>query len=214
MLFHVEHVIKTQKFEHQRLTNDLLQEYSDEIREYVNQLLWWNERVNLISRDVSRETVVEHVRHSLMINSSGLIESADKIVDAGTGGGLPGIPLALVNKDKDVVLNDVVSKKIMACKQMILKAGLQNCRTVNGSIAKVELSESTCVVTKHAFKINDLMMMIGEKPWLGIIMLKGAGEVEEEVDGVSKPLNINVFKLDDPDNPFYNGKALIEITRL
>jgi 16S rRNA (guanine527-N7)-methyltransferase len=210
----VEHIIQTHNFEHYDLADELLQKYSDEIREYVDQLLWWNERVNLISRDVSRETVVEHVRHSLMINSSGLFKSADNIIDAGTGGGLPGIPLALVNRDKTVVLNDVVSKKIMACKQMILKAGLSNCLTNNGSIADVEIDESTCIVTKHAFKINDLMTMIGERPWLGIIMLKGAEEVDQEMEGVSESLRINVFKLDQSANPFYNGKALIEITRL
>lgn len=210
----MEHIIQTHNFEHYDLADELLQKYSDEIREYVDQLLWWNERVNLISRDVSRETVVEHVRHSLMINSSGLFKSADNIIDAGTGGGLPGIPLALVNRDKTVVLNDVVSKKTMACKQMILKAGLSNCLTKNGSIADVEIDESTCIVTKHAFKINDLMTMIGERPWLGIIMLKGAEEVDQEMDGVSEPLRINVFKLDQSANPFYNGKALIEITRL
>lgn len=210
----MEHIIQTHNFEHYDLADELLQKYSGEIREYVDQLLWWNERVNLISRDVSRETVVEHIRHSLMINSSGLFKSANIIVDAGTGGGLPGIPLALVNRDKTVVLNDVVSKKIMACKQMILKAGLSNCLTRNGSIADVEIDESTCIVTKHAFKINDLMTMIGERPWLGIIMLKGAEEVDQEMDGVSEPLRINVFKLDQSANPFYNGKALIEITRL
>lgn len=210
----MEHIIQMHNFEHYDLADNLLKKYSDEIRDYVDQLLWWNERVNLISRDVSRETVVEHVRHSLMINSSGLFKSADIIIDAGTGGGLPGIPLALVNKDKSVVLNDVVSKKIVACKQMILKVGLSNCLTNNGSIADVEINESTCIVTKHAFKINDLMTMIGERPWLGIIMLKGAEEVDKEMEGVSEPLRINVFKLDQSANPFYNGKALIEITRL
>ena len=55
--------------------------------------------------------------------------------------------------------------------------------------------------------------MIGDKPWSGILLLKGEGEVERELDGVTQPLNINVLSLEQKNNPFYDGKALVEIIR-
>ncbi|MDZ7805916.1 MAG: RsmG family class I SAM-dependent methyltransferase [Gracilimonas sp.] len=210
----MKHEISYKKFNNFGVAEDLLQKHSEEIRQYVDQLLWWNERVNLISRDVSRETIVEHVRHSLVIASSDLFKRSEKIIDAGTGGGLPGIPLAIAERDKEIVLNDIVSKKIMACKQMVLKLQLNNCTTVTGSIADLHLNEGSSVVTKHAFKIYDLIGMIREKPWLGVLLLKGENEVEKELKGVAPPLKINVFSLEQKNNPFYDGKALVEITRL
>ncbi len=212
-MFHVKHNIQHKKFDQFESTQELFQKHSSIIRDYVDQLMWWNDRVNLISRDVSRETIVEHVRHSLILSSSKLIDQAETIVDAGTGGGLPGIPLAIARVDKQIVLNDIVTKKVMACKQMILKLKLDNCRAVDGSIANIEMNGDTCVVSKHAFKINDLLSMIDDKPWLGILLLKGEGEVERELDGITQPLNINVLSLEQKNNPFYDGKALVEITR-
>jgi 16S rRNA (guanine527-N7)-methyltransferase len=210
----VKHEVEFEKFNGFDLATSLLQGHADKLREYVDQLWWWNERVNLVSRDVSRETIVEHVRHSLMLASSELYKRSDIIYDAGTGGGLPGIPLAIINENKEAILNDLVSKKIMACKQMILKLKLKNCNVFKGSVAEIEMEEGSCVVSKHAFKINDLMSMIGEKPWLGILLLKGENEVEHELEGIDQPLKINVLSLEQKNYPFYAGKALVEITRL
>jgi 16S rRNA (guanine527-N7)-methyltransferase len=213
-VFHVKHEISHKDFNGFDVAETLLQKNAEQIRQYVDQLIWWNERVNLISRDVSRETIVEHVRHSLVIASSDLFKRSDIIIDAGTGGGLPGIPLAIAEKEKEIILNDIVSKKVMACKQMIFKLHLKNCTTVNGSINDVQINEGSCVVTKHAFKINDLVNMIWGKPWLGVLLLKGRDEVKNEIEGISQPLKINVFSLEQKNNPFYDGKALVEITRL
>lgn len=213
-MFHVKHEVGFEKFNGFDLATSILQDHADKLREYVDQLLWWNERVNLVSRDVSRETIVEHVRHSLMLTSSELYKRSSIICDAGTGGGLPGIPLAIANENKEVILNDIVSKKIMACKQMILKLKLKNCNVFKGSVAEVEMEEGSCVVSKHAFKIHDLMSMIGEKPWLGVLLLKGEDEVEYELEGIDQPLKINVLSLEQKNYPFYAGKALVEITRL
>lgn len=210
----MKHEVRYGKFSGFDAAADLLKTHADRLREYVDQLLWWNERVNLVSRDVSRETIVEHVRHSLMLTESELYRSSGRIIDAGTGGGLPGVPLAIVDENKEIVLNDIVSKKVMACKQMILKLKLKNCKVYDGSISDIELNQESCIVSKHAFKINDLIGTIGKKPWLGALLLKGGDEVESELDGIDRPLKINVLSLEQRSNPFYAGKALVEITKL
>lgn len=210
----MKHKIEYRSFEGFERANALLQEHSEMIREYVDQLLWWNERVNLISRDVSRETIVEHVRHSLVIEGSRLFEKSKQVVDTGTGGGLPGIPLAIACESKEIILNDIVSKKVMSCKQIIQKLSLKNCVTAGGSIASFDTYETTCIVSKHAFKINDLINMVGEKPWLGVILLKGQEEIESEIKDIEQGLQVDIYSLEHDEIPFYDGKALVEITRL
>lgn len=212
-MFHVEHEIKYSEFSSFKEARDLFEQHASELNTYIDQLLWWNQRVNLVSRDVSRETIREHVMHSLMISASGVYKESGYIIDAGTGGGLPGIPLSILDTEKRMVLNDVVSKKIMACKQMILKLSLENCSVEAQSIENVEAPEGTVIISKHAFKLNDLVRLVSNKPWSGIVLLKGSNEVEGELDGIEEKLTIKIFSLEQERNSFYDGKALVEITR-
>lgn len=209
----MEHDIKHSEFTSFKEAHDLFEQHASELNSYIDQLLWWNERVNLVSRDVSRETIQEHVMHSLTVSAAGVYKESSYIIDAGTGGGLPGIPLSIVGVEKKMVLNDVVAKKIMACKQMILKLGLENCSVEAQSIENVEAPEGTVIISKHAFKLNDLIRLVSNKPWSGIVLLKGSNEVKDELDGIEEKLNIKIFSLEQERNSFYDGKALVEITR-
>lgn len=186
----------------------------EETEDYISRLLWWNKKINLVSREVSRETLYKHVEHSLTILISGLFNSASFVIDSGTGGGLPGIPLAIASPEKKIFLNDVVSKKITACKQIALSLGLKNITGVAESIEKIETKEGCVIISKHAFKINQLMDMIGDKPWKGVVLLKGKNEVDAELGGIEDDLNIEIRDLYPGfSHSFYEGKALVEITK-
>lgn len=181
---------------------------------YVDRLLWWNEKINLVSRDVPRETVLNHIEHSLAITQSKLFRESGLILDTGTGGGLPGIPLAISSPEKQFVLNDIVSKKIMACKHMVSGLKLKNTDSFMGSLENLEVKSGSIIVSKHAFKINEMLKMIEDKPWLGVILLKGGDEIERELGGIEVSLDISVYDLQENfQNPFYNGKAMVEIKR-
>lgn len=195
-------------------TRNNFQEKKELLSQYVDRLLWWNERVNLVSRDVPRETVLNHIEHSLSVSQSKLFKESSEVVDAGTGGGLPGIPLAITNPDKRFVLNDIVSKKIMACKHMASRLKLKNIDSFMGSLENLELKPNSIIVSKHAFKINEMIKMIEGKPWLGVVLLKGRDEVESELEEIELSLDISVYDLQaNFQNPFYNGKAMVEIIR-
>lgn len=210
----MEHQITYSKYSFFKETYKLFDDYREPLSNYIDQLLWWNNKVNLVSRDVSRETLREHVIHSLTPIYSELFQQAAIVIDAGAGGGLPGIPLSVVSEEKKIVLNDIVSKKMMACKQMVFKLGLAHrCEMNTGSIAEMQLSGGELIVTKHAFKINDLISLLDGKSWGGILMLKGLHEVENELGGIQERLNIQVISLEQDKNSFYDGKALVEITR-
>ena len=73
---------------------------------------YWNERINVISRKDIDNIYVHHVLHSLAIGKTNLIQPRQKILDVGTGGGFPGIPLAIFYPGCDFMLIDSIGKKI------------------------------------------------------------------------------------------------------
>lgn len=208
----ITHTEPTQKdlFYIQKLEN----QFFDSLQVYSDQLLWWNRKINLVSREVSRETVQEHVRHSLLISLTKAFQESRKIIDTGTGGGLPGLPLAVCFKEKQLLLNDIVSKKLMSVRQMAMRLQLKNVETQSCSIADVTIASGTTVISKHAFKVDELIQYLEGKPWESIVMLKGASEAEEEVKRVKEPLSVKVFHLEDVfEKDFYKGKGVVEIRR-
>lgn len=181
------------------------------IENYIDQLIWWNHKINLISRNVSRETIRAHIRHSLLLTQFEAYKQCDLIVDAGTGGGLPGIPLAIANPTKTFVLNDIIAKKALAVRQMAKKLNLTNTMIEQGSIEKIKIEKPFLLISKHAFKLNDLIKFTLKLPWNGIVMYKSI-DFEEELNGVSQPLHIKAWNLaTDPEDSFYKGKGLIII---
>ena len=187
----------------------LYQSHESRLTTYIDRLLWWNERINLVSRNVSRGTIKEHLKHSLLLSQINAFKSSELIIDAGTGGGLPGLPLAIPHPQKEFLLNDIVSKKCLAVKQMIRKLGLNNTQVRDGSIQKVQSNNPFTLISKHAFKINDLYKLISHLPWESIILYKGLN-FKAELEGISSPLQINSYNLSNIDS-FYEGKAIMVI---
>lgn len=193
---------------------NLYSAHEKEMEEYLDALLEWNEKINLVSRNVSRETVREHVIHSLLPIPLGLLKRHDKWVDSGTGGGLPGVPLAICEKEIEWYLNDNVRKKMKAVGDIVDSIQLSNAEIVAKSISLIDLEKGTGIVTKHAFKIKDLLRLLGDSPWQTILMWKGVEDVEPEVRRAHKDLNVTVYEFDfGKDEPFYEGKGIVKIER-
>lgn len=186
----------------------------NDLEAYLEHLLEWNKKINLISRNVSRETVREHIIHSLLPIPLGLMQWHHKWVDAGTGGGLPGIPLAICKKELTWHLNDNVRKKMRAVEDIVQSMELKNVKTLAKSISLVELEKGAGIVTKHAFKVKDLLKHLGSQPWETILMWKGVDDVEKEIRRSGKDLNVTVYAFDfEKDEPFYEGKGIVKIER-
>lgn len=208
---HQDIIAQTVSRETFKLTNQLISEFSNELEEYLNQLLWWNKRVNLVSRDVSRETVWNHIRHSLLLSQFEVFKTAKIIVDAGTGGGLPGLPLAITHHQKHFVLNDLVTKKCLAMKQIAKKLGLENIGIIDGSIEDFSHDDPFLLTSKHAFKINELFKMTSSLPWKNMVFYKGLN-FKEELEDLPKSLEIKIYDFSS-GSEFYRGKGLVIVSR-
>lgn len=192
-------------------TDKLIENNHCQLERYLEQLLWWNKRVNLVSRDVPRETIWEHIRHSLLISQLEIFKKESLIIDTGTGGGLPGIPLAVTHPKKHFLLNDLVTKKCLAMKQIAQKLELTNIGIIDGSIEELQHDEECLLISKHAFKIDNILKMTQHLSWGKMILYKGS-EFENELSNIPTPLSITCIDLSNELN-FYQGKSLLVIDR-
>lgn len=185
------------------------------LEEYASLLLWWNKKINLVSRDVSRETILFHIKHSLYVSLSDGFVEANHIIDTGAGGGLPGIPLAVCFPEKTFVVNDIVAKKVFAVKDMVNKLGLaKRVRGLASDIRLVDIPEQSVIITKHAFKLDQLFGLSEEKPWKKIVFLKGFEEAVKEWEEIKDKVEMSLIKLDPSFmDSFYDGKGVVEISR-
>ena len=212
----MEHQLDIRKVSRETLVSarEIFDKNENELERYIDLLLEWNDKINLVSRSVSRETVREHVVHSLIPAALGLLDDFDSWIDTGSGGGLPGAPLAIVSPQKQFYLNDNVRKKMKAVADIIRRGNIRNAETIAKSISLVDLEKNTGIITKHAFKINDLLSHLGSKPWKTIIMWKGAEGARQEIEASGKKLNYTLYEFNfGPKEEFYEGKALLRIER-
>ena len=128
---------------------DLIKKYHDDISEeklsVYHQLFdiykRINSQLNLISRKDFENFYLHHILHSLSIIKLNLFPEKNlKIIDLGTGGGIPGIPLSIFYEKNNFILIDSIKKKINAVDEIIHELGLKNVRTINNRIENLELN--------------------------------------------------------------------------
>lgn len=99
---------------------------------YMDGILEWNEKVNLTSISDPHEFVKKHYIDSLLCVPSQEFQNAERIIDVGTGGGFPGIPLALAAPDKQFLLMDSLNKRIKIIQDLCQRAGIENVTALHG----------------------------------------------------------------------------------
>ncbi len=175
---------------------------------------YWNERINLISRRDVHNIYLHHVLHSLAIAKVFPFKPGTKILDAGTGGGFPGIPLAILFPQVEFCLVDSIGKKVMAVQAITSDLNLSNTTVLKSRIEQIQ--EQYDFIVCRA--VSSLQKMI---PWVsmlfsetsnhsfsnGLICLKGADIANELRDYKER---IRLYRIADFFNePFFETKIII-----
>ena len=171
-----------------------------------------NDKVNLISRKDFENFYLHHIIHSLSITKFELIKDENNIIDIGTGGGLPGIPLAIYYNKKNFLLVDSIRKKISAVDKIINKINVKNISTLNNRAENLDI-KADIIICRSVSSINNLIqwtkgLLIDEGK---LIILKG-GNVNKELKNISS--RITIYNLDDIySENYFKDKKIIEIHR-
>lgn len=166
----------------------------------------WNSKINLISRKDVENFYERHVLHSLAIAKVITFQPGDKVFDIGTGGGFPGIPLAILFPETHFILSDSIAKKIGVVDDVVKQLGLNNVTTLIGRAEDYKLPVDY-VVTRAVAKMSDLIFWSKFKHPKKIIALKG-GDLKDELDGIKK--NIKIIAINDFFNlDFFETKKVV-----
>src|SRR6266850_7259259 len=123
---------------------NLSDEQIDLLQKYVAQLLDWNKKLNLISRKDEENIWSRHILSSVALLFQFEFHPGSAIIDIGTGGGLPGIPLAVLSKNVNMTLIDSIQKKIRAVTEIVSTLKLDRVNTYCGRAEQLNRDRSTC----------------------------------------------------------------------
>lgn len=177
----------------------------------------WNEKINVISRKDMESFGVHHVLHSLAIAKVVSFAPGTRVMDVGTGGGFPGIPLAILFPDTEFYLVDSIGKKIKVVQEVAGALGLIN---VKAEQARVETTRGMhdFVVSRAVTAFPDFVKLTRSKIDKGgrnelvngILYLKG-GDFEEEVRGFGE--RVTIYNIPDFfSEDFFETKKVIHLT--
>ncbi len=176
----------------------------------------WNQKINLVSRQDISELYLRHVLHSLSIAKIIHFKPGTSILDVGTGGGFPGIPLAILFPEAEFKLIDSIGKKIKVVQEVIINLGLSNVNTeqvrAEAVKEKYDFVVSRAVTRMKPFYQwvrNNLRNKSAHEIKNGILALKG-GDLSQEMQELYKPYQIwdigTIFQED-----FFKEKKLVHV---
>lgn len=177
----------------------------------------WNAKINVISRKDIDNLYLHHVIHSLTIaRFLGDLKEGTAMLDMGTGGGFPGVPLAIMYPASRFHLIDRIGKKVRVAQEIASAIGLTNVTFQHGDIGECR-NRYDYVVSRAVMRLDELVPLIRKniKPVSvnryanGLICLKG-GDLDEECQGVREPV-IDYPVTEFFNDPYFETKKLIYV---
>lgn len=173
----------------------------------------WNEKINVISRKDIEDLYVKHVLHSLAIAKVMKFKSGSDVLDVGTGGGFPGIPLAILFPEVKFHLVDSIQKKILVVTEVTHALGLENVRAEANRVEKLKMkydfivSRAVTQMPKFVGWVRNKIKQEQINPLPnGILYLKG-GDLTEELQDFR---DIVIYPIPDFfTDPFFETKKVV-----
>lgn len=206
------------------MTRDFFLKYWPDLEESkVEQLLQlqdlyvdWNQKINVVSRKDMDSFMLHHVLHSLAITKYIRFQPGSRILDLGTGGGFPGIPLSIFFPEVQFHLVDSIGKKIKVVDGVKTSLGLLNVTAQHARVEEVK-GQFDFVVSRAVAPLSELLVWTkgkysGEQRNAlpnGLICLKG-GDLKEEIAQVKSQYIVEEYKIsNDFLDPFFETKKVV-----
>jgi len=177
----------------------------------------WNAKINVISRKDMDNFYIHHVLHSLAIAKIVQFKDYTEVMDAGTGGGFPGIPLAIMFPEASFYLVDSIGKKIKVVKEVGSSLGLKNIKAEQIRMEQVDHAFDF-IISRAVTALPDFVKWTGYKFHRksfntipnGILYLKG-GYVKQEIKNIRRIKN-KIYSIHDYfREPFFDTKSVIHL---
>ena len=174
----------------------------------------WNDKINVVSRKDIDNLETNHILHSLAIGRFIQFKKGSVVIDLGTGGGFPALPLAILFPDVHFHLVDRVGKKLKVAEEIAKACGLENVSFQHGDFKECKI-DADFVVSRAVMTQNELVRLarknIGKDNFNavpnGLISLKG-GDLSAELSQLKDPtetVDIKTFF----DEPYFESKKIV-----
>lgn len=175
----------------------------------------WNSQINVISRKDIEALYLRHVLHSLSIAKLIQFKSGSKILDIGTGGGFPGVPLAILFPDVTFHLVDSINKKLKVVNGVADSLGLENIYTTHARAESIQ-GHYDFIISRAVTNMTDFVGWIKNRVAKksvhsiknGILYLKG-GDLSEELKPFTKATQYNLNTYFEED--FFETKKIVHL---
>jgi len=220
--------LKGQLINYGEMSTELIVKYfpglSEKQKDQFSQLKslydFWNSQINVISRKDMDSFYLHHVLHSLAIAKVVTFKDFTEIMDAGTGGGFPGIPLAILFPKAKFYLVDSIGKKIKVANEVIKELGLENVKAEQLRMEQVDhtfdfiVSRAVTDLEKFTrwtfYKVHKQSFNAVKN---GILYLKG-GDISDELKRVRnlKKVHAKTYSVSDYfEEPFFETKHVVHV---
>ena len=195
---------------------DLLEKQIKQFSQLQDLYNEWNSQINVISRKDMENLYLKHVLHSLAIAKVVSFADGTKVLDVGTGGGFPGIPLAILFPNVEFLLVDSIGKKIKVVNEVANSIGLKNLRAEHKRAEQVN-GQFDFVVSRAVTRMKVFQQWVRKRIstkqrnilFNGILYLKG-GDLTEELRGIK---NVELYNIPDFfEEEFFETKKLVYIS--
>lgn len=175
---------------------ELNESKADKFIMYKKLLQEWNEKINITAITEDVEVDIKHFIDSIILLNTGLFEGDKKIIDIGTGGGFPGLPLKIMNKELDISLLDSLNKKIKVLDDIVKNLKLEGVTTIHGRAEeltrdKLYREQYDVAVSRAVASLDTLVEYC--LPFVAVgghfIAMKGS-EIEEELQEAANAIEV------------------------
>ncbi|MEO8766012.1 MAG: 16S rRNA (guanine(527)-N(7))-methyltransferase RsmG [Ginsengibacter sp.] len=197
-------------------TGKQLQQFAALYELYVD----WNQKINVISRRDMDNFYEHHVLHSLAIAAQFNFPGGYEVMDLGTGGGFPGIPLAIFFPEVHFLLVDSIQKKLKVAEAVVTSIGLKNVTTQHTRAEDIKDKKFDIVVSRAVAPLKDLWFwskpLLKKKPvneqkkLTGLVCLKGGDLQNEITESGTRPMTWDLESIFT--EAFFKDKYILQIT--